>query len=263
MWHSESCMAKLLHDQVEEMQKSHSPLRLTKNVVNLNNYILRLQKDVVKHKGDFDKYKTGALAQIETHKKHILELEAQLASEERACELAISTNQAILDKLQGEVDALNSARAPTQVTLPPPAPTINPESIQQLMQALASTGILNPAAMQDQAAAIATLTATLATTLQPALQQQQQQQQHEQLQRQQQQQQLLAQQQQQQQEQMQLQQQQQQQQLLAQQQQQQLALAQQSAAASSGGTTVGTTPSPNPTSTPEPPPKVSKIDSDI
>ena len=181
---ADSVMAKVLHDQLGELQKSHSPLRLTKHVVGLDNHILRLQKDVAKHQSEMEKFRAGVLKEVEEHKKAISDLEAKLASEEKACQDAITSNQGVLAKLQAEVEALNTTRLPTTPAVPPPQ-ALNPESLQNLMQAMASSGTLSPGAMQDQAGAMATLATTIAATLQPALQQQQQQQQ-EQLQQQQQ-----------------------------------------------------------------------------
>ena len=194
---AESIMAKALHEQLDELQKLHSPLKITKNVVGLNNHILRLQKDVVKHQSDLDKYKTSVQKSIDEHKKAIQELEASLASEELACQAAIASDQAVLTKLQAEVDALNTTRAP--FATPSPAPqAITPEAVQQIMQAMATSGLLNAQALQDQTGAMASLTSTL-TTLQPTWQLQQQQAQAHMQQQQWQQQQLLLQQQQQQQ----------------------------------------------------------------
>ena len=193
---ADSPMAQALWGQVENLQKQHTPLRITKNVVSINAQILRLQKDMEKHSTELQKIKTDVQGQIEQHQKAIQDLQNTLVSETKACEDALKADQGILDRLQAEVAALNKVRTPTQGVTPPQVPPqatpvaqpITPAVIHQLLEAISNAGLLNPSVAQNQQAALAQVEAAFVGKLQADQQQLQQQQQH--LQQQQQQQQL-------------------------------------------------------------------------
>ena len=114
---AESAMATTLQAHVEQLRKQHTPLRVSKSVVSLQGQILRLQKDLEKHRSDLAKLQQDTEAKVQEHRDAIASLQGTLAQETAACNAALATDQGVLDKLQAEVQALTA-----QATVPPRLP---------------------------------------------------------------------------------------------------------------------------------------------
>ena len=168
-------MATALLSPLETLRKQQSPLRVTKNLVTLNSYALRLQKDTDKHNADLAKYKANVESSIAEHQAAILALQTGFDSEVQACASAVQANEAALAKLQGEIQSLSSTRA-VGAPQPPSAAhagnsissTITPELVRRVLDAVSNAGLLDPAAAQDPQATIISIVATLGPQLIPA-----------------------------------------------------------------------------------------------